>query len=482
MPSNPSNRLSRRFGTFVIDLTPSTQRNRSGEESGTRNPSGHDYPQSRLFEALSRELLCAGNRIRFQARGASMSPSIRDGEFVLVAPANRTELRKGDIVLVRSTNGFRLHRLVVTDPEADVFITRGDCGRERDPAVSAEEIVGIATAKEVRIGKITARVPLKGAVGRLLSGTTNGQHRVIRLFRGMIAAAIRLRQAEVFSRVLAVLCFLALARLLSAQVAVDSSSSNSATLAGTGTSTLTIGHTTAGTNRLMLVGVSINITNVPATTVTGVTYGGVTLTLVGAHNDAGNTRRVEMWSLLAPATGTANVVVSVNIPAGGNEGVVAGVTTFTGVDQTVPLGTFVSANGATGGNSQLDVPSVVNGMILDTLAIGGNRTAAVPRPQVSQWNIATGNTTNPDVRGVASARTGAPSVPISETFSGTTNWSLGAVSINPSTADISVTASAPTVLLGNNSTYTITVTNNGPSAANNVILTDTWPTTNLNTV
>ena len=411
-----------------------------------------------------------------------MSPAIRDGEFVVVAPANPTELRKGDIVLVRSANGFRLHRLVVADPEADVFVTRGDCGREPDPAVNAKEIVGIATAKEVRIGKITAHVPLKGAAGRLLSGATNGQHRVIRLFRGVIAAAIRLRQAEVFSRVLAVLCFLALARLLGAQVAVDSSSSNSATLGGTGTSTLTIGHTTAGTNRLMLVGVSINITNVAATTVTGVTYGGVALTLVGAHNDAGNTRRVEMWSLLAPATGTANVVVSVNIPAGGNEGVVAGVTTFTGVDQTVPLGTFVSATGATGANSQLDVPSVVNGMILDTLAIGGNRTAAVPGPQISQWNIATGNTTNPDVRGVASARTGAPSVPISETFSGTTNWSLGAVSINPSTADISVTATAPTVLLGNNSTYTITVTNNGPSAANKVILTDTWPTTNLNTV
>ncbi len=36
--------------------------------------------------------------------------------------------------------------------------------------------------------------------------------------------------------------------------------------------------------------------------------------------------------------------------------------------------------------SQLDVPSVVNGMILDTLAIAGNQTVTVPGPQVSQWN------------------------------------------------------------------------------------------------
>ncbi len=75
--------------------------------------------------------------------------------------------------------------------------------------------------------------------------------------------------------------------------------------------------------------------------------------------------------MLAPSTGNHNVVVTVHIPAAQTVGVVAGATTFTGADQTVPLGTFVSADGAAGGSSQLDVPSVVNGMILDTLAIGG---------------------------------------------------------------------------------------------------------------
>jgi len=190
-----------------------------------------------------------------------------------------------------------------------------------------------------------------------------------------------------------------------------------------------------------------------------------------------------MWYLLNPASGTnLPIAVTLNIPTGITEGVVAGATTFTGVDQTVPLGSFVSADGANASNSQLDVPSVINGMILDTLAIGGNRTVTVPGPQAGQWNNNSNGTTNPGVRGVASSRSGAPSVPISETFSGTSNWSLGAVSINPITADIAVSTSVSAVPLGQNSTYNITITNNGPSAANSVTLADTYNATNLSLV
>jgi uncharacterized repeat protein (TIGR01451 family) len=48
---------------------------------------------------------------------------------------------------------------------------------------------------------------------------------------------------------------------------------------------------------------------------------------------------------------------------------------------------------------------------------------------------------------------------------------------NPVSADLAVTASGPSsVTAGSNATYTITVTNNGPNAAQNVVLTDTLPT------
>src|SRR5229473_1267436 len=441
-----------------------------------------DRPQSRQFEAFGFECLQAGLRIRFQARGASMSSAIRDGEMVYVRPASEAHLRRGDIVLVKSDYGFRLHRLIRADAGQDIFITRGDSGQQDDPPLRREQILGVAVAKDVRVGTRMLRAKFSGLGGRLLRVAARSQSILgkvssrlgLRRSRYATPHAVRTEPGNILGA-FGLLFVLLAAPYLRTQVAVDATTSGSATLAGAGTKTLTFAHTTsAAANRLLVVGVSINITNAPTTGVVGVTYNGTPLNFAGAHNDAGNTRRVEMWYLLAPASGTFNVVVSVNIPTAVNEGVVAGATTFTGVDQTVPLGAFVSADGAAGVNSQLNVPGVVNGMIFDTLATDGTQTVTVTGPQLSQWNLRSGSTTNPGVRGVGSTRSGAPSVPISETLSGTSNWSLGAVSINPTSADIAVATSVVSaVFLGQNTTYNITVTNNGPSPANAVTLTDT---------
>src|SRR5579863_5518262 len=108
---------------------------------------------SKLFERVLRELLGKGLSVRFQARGASMSPVIRDGEIVQVTPVIVSKLRKDDIVLAKSNYGFRLHRIVFADYARNVFITRGDCGQENDPALTGSQILGLAKAKEVRIGR-----------------------------------------------------------------------------------------------------------------------------------------------------------------------------------------------------------------------------------------------------------------------------------------------------------------------------------------
>ena len=427
------------------------------------------FADSKLFEEIVRPLLERGLSIRFQARGASMAPSVRDGDVVEVTPVIVTKLRKDDIVLAKTNAGFRLHRIVVADPPNDLFITRGDCGQQDDPGMKGSQILGLAHSKEVRVGRNIVQARFRGVGGWLLRSAARAGSIAGKLSDvAVISRAIKTRMGL---RILAILIALT-AIAASAQVAVDNTSSNSATL--TGTANLTVAHTTTTgtTNRLLLVGVSINITNGPAAGVVSVTYNLVPMTFVGAHNDASGTRRVEMWYLLAPPTGNHNVVVRVNT-TGVQEGVVAGATTFTGVDQTSPLGTFVSADGANGGNSQLDVPSVVNGLILDTLAVDGTQTVTIPGPQIQQWNVQRGNNTNSGVVGVGTTRSGAPSVPMSEGFSGTSNWSLGAVSINPTSADIAVSTSVSAVALGQNSTYNITVTNNGPSPANNVVLTDT---------
>jgi uncharacterized repeat protein (TIGR01451 family) len=451
-----------------------------------------DRPQSQQFESFVLECLKDGLRVRFQARGASMSPAIRDREMVYVRPASEVTLRRGDIVLVKGDHGFRLHRLVKADAARDVFITRGDCGQEDDPPVRGEQILGIAVAKEVRLGRKNVRTNLKGVGGIFLRGAARGQSvagkflRATGLQRPARPAASRVssrplnKGTPTFLGILGLLLIMLAAPYSRAQVAVDAATSSEAELRGTGAENLpAFNHTTTTTaNRLLIVGVSMTITNAKTTGVVGVTYNGTALNFLGAHNDAGDTRRVEMWYLLNPVSGTNSVVVSVDIPAHQYVGVVAGAITFTGVDQTVPLSSFVSADGAAGANSQLDVPSVVNGMVLDTLAIGGPETIAVPGPQVSEWNQSTtgafGTNDPPDVTGSGSARTGAPSVPLSETFSANSNWSLGAVSVNPTAADIGVTTSvASAVFLGSSTTYNITVFNNGTSAANAVTLSDT---------
>ncbi len=67
-----------------------------------------------------------------------MSPAIRDGEIVHVRPAVPGDLRKGDLVLIKVEGRICLHRLVVADAKRDVFIARGDCGLQNDPAVSGD--------------------------------------------------------------------------------------------------------------------------------------------------------------------------------------------------------------------------------------------------------------------------------------------------------------------------------------------------------
>jgi len=423
------------------------------------------------FEALCRELLNQGLRVRFEARGASMSPIIRDREIVYVTPVIVSKLRKGDIVLTKGHSGFRVHRLVVLDLDKNLFITRGDCGQQDDPPVRSDQILGIVLAKEVRLGEKIVVAKLKGIGGKLLQGAARGQHvagKLLRRARKLRSSDDAGKKVNALFGALGLMFILLTATPSRSQVAVDTSPSTNTTadLTGPGTQTLTFNHTTSATaNRALLVGVSMNITNSSTTAVTGVTYNGTALTLKGAHNDTGNTRRVELWYLLNPASGTnLPIVVSVNVPTAATVGVVAGATVFTDVDQTVPLGTFASADGAVAGcvastvpvasqcNSQVNVTSVINGMVFDTLAVGTSA-ITVDGPQVQQWNATSGTNPNAtlDITGTASSRAGAPAVPVSESF----NESLTLTSVVPDAIAFNLTSVVPTTV-----TLTLTSANN----------------------
>ena len=97
-------------------------------------------------------------------------------------------------------------------------------------------------------------------------------------------------------------------------------------------------HTTSGSNRYLVVGLSGWDTSRSLSSVT-VTYNGVAMTKLGGI-EAANQNTVVLWGLVNPASGTHTVQIS-NIPAGYSE-LGGGSVSFTGVDQTTSTGTLAS--------------------------------------------------------------------------------------------------------------------------------------------
>jgi signal peptidase I len=414
--------------------------------------------KSHVFGQLATELLARGITFRFEAKGRSMLPVIQDGDLLHVQTVDTAKLKIGDIVLFKSGSEFKAHRII--RKQRGIFVTRGDAGMDTDGTIRGEHIVGKVVAKEcATTGEMFS---LHGSAARLRFLMVEARRQAAIYFR-------RRRTAVALSAFLSLL-LLSLSTSAHAQVVLDATTSASARLT-TLTNSFTFAHTSTGSNLVLVVGVSMNIFGGNTSTVSGVIYNGVALTRAGFHNDSANQRRTEMWYLIAPATGNHNVTVTANIPAG-TIGAVAGATTFTGADQTSPIRTYASNDGNTDA-VRVDVASAVNDMVLDTLATAGNRTVtSAGGTQVQQWALTTG-ALGTDVDGYGSTRTGSPSVPMSEILSANSPWSVSAVSIRPLQADLSVTVGGSAAQFPTNFTYTITVTNNGASAASGAVLTDT---------
>ncbi|MFL5304729.1 MAG: hypothetical protein ACJ8F1_05925, partial [Polyangia bacterium] len=103
---------------------------------------------------------------------------------------------------------------------------------------------------------------------------------------------------------------------------------------------------------------------------TTVTYNGVALTFAGASTNG--TVRSEIWYLVAPASGTHNVVVT----APNATAVTATSMSFTGVNQTTPLGSTVGAIG-TSTSPQVSLTSAVGEPVFDVAGAVGTTAPTV---------------------------------------------------------------------------------------------------------
>lgn len=234
---------------------------------------------------------------------------------------------------------------------------------------------------------------------------------------------------------------------------------------------LTWSHTVgSGSNRILLVGITTRDGNV---VVNSVTYGGTNLTLIGVEADNGKKVRMEMWKLIAPNVGTADIVVSLSA----SKRVVGGAVSLTGVNQTTPNGLFSSASSSGSTSASLTVSSASGELVVDVIATQGDAKSLTINSGTEIWNRATGNAGG-ESRSAGGTINGASSVTPSWTLESSKPWAIGAVSLKPSPPNITLLKSVS--VSGNpqpdtDLAYTVNFTNDGASSASNLIITDAIP-------
>jgi signal peptidase I len=101
-----------------------------------------------LIEAVHEK----GASFRFQARGYSMTPAIRDGDIITVSPLQDFLPRRGDVLAFRHPEQPRMLVHRVLHVEKRKFFFKGDNCPEADGWMPAENILGLITKVE-RQGK-----------------------------------------------------------------------------------------------------------------------------------------------------------------------------------------------------------------------------------------------------------------------------------------------------------------------------------------
>jgi hypothetical protein len=156
--------------------------------------------------------------------------------------------------------------------------------------------------------------------------------------------------------------------------------------------------------------------------VSSVTYNGDGLTLVRAQTLTSN--RVEIWAMVAPDEGTHDVVISLSDEA--DLGLCAYAISHTGVDQTTPHGTAVSATGSSS-PATVNVSSASDELVIDGVSKRtATGTGTVGAGQTQEMNATAGS-----MDGFGSTEPGAATVTMSWTFSSVTGWAIAAVPLKP---------------------------------------------------
>jgi len=104
-----------------------------------------------LLLKLSRDILEKGKSIRFQAKGWSMRPFIRDGDFIVVSPVKSSSIRKGDVVFYSDAeNKIIVHRIIRKYKKNDriIVLIKADASFGSPEKVDIHNVLGKVVAIE----------------------------------------------------------------------------------------------------------------------------------------------------------------------------------------------------------------------------------------------------------------------------------------------------------------------------------------------
>jgi hypothetical protein len=221
----------------------------------------------------------------------------------------------------------------------------------------------------------------------------------------------------VYQRIVALtILLLSLGVIAEAQPVFDAATSRNIGVVNTDSFT----HTATGTNRLAIL--CLGYGDPTTATITTKTYDGIDMTLVGSVKSPPS---LLMYRLIAPPTGVKSIQIDWDAFI---QGAVIGVVTFTGVDQTTPLGSFASGNADNSGPATVSVSSAVGELVVDCVYGNDVMNITVGGGQTVRWEQDTGTI----VPGGSSTKPGAsPNVTMSWTLSSGTDWSIAGVSIKP---------------------------------------------------
>ncbi len=116
------------------------------------------------FTFIIQNVLGREKILRFKAKGASMSPFIKDGDILEITPVNGAEIRAGDVIFYRiGEKRMVAHRVIKKIIQNDklFFLSKGDSNTGKGETVYSEQILGRVIAIERKGRRILINYCLK---------------------------------------------------------------------------------------------------------------------------------------------------------------------------------------------------------------------------------------------------------------------------------------------------------------------------------